>query len=113
MNTTKATSSNSKKTRQAIPPLRMETQTVHIEFSDSVAEPVAIAGTFTDWRPEVTPMGAMGEGRWVKDLTLPPGSYEYCLVVEGGKWLPNPQARELILSPFGGRDSVLNVAKSS
>lgn len=113
MKTTKAKSSNSKQTRQAIPPLHSGTHTVHIEFSDSVAESVAIAGTFNDWRPEATPMVAVGAGRWVKDLTLPPGSYEYCLVVDGGKWLPDPQARELIPNPFGGRNSVLKVAKSS
>jgi 1,4-alpha-glucan branching enzyme len=113
MNTTKAKISNSKKTRQAIPPLRTGTQTVQIEFSDSVAESVAIAGTFNDWRPEATPMVAVGEGRWVKGLILPPGSYEYCLVVDGGKWLPDPQASEMIPNPFGGRNSVLKVAKSS
>ncbi len=55
-------------------------------------------------------MVAVGEGRWVKDLTLPPGSYEYCLVVDGGKWLPDPQAREMTSNPFGGRNSVLKVS---
>lgn len=99
--------------RQAIPSLRIGTQTVQIEFSDSVAESVAIAGTFNDWRPEATPMVSVGEGRWVKDLTLPPGSYEYCLVVDGKKWVTDPQARELTPNPFGGRNSVLKVAKSS
>jgi 1,4-alpha-glucan branching enzyme len=89
--------------------LRTKAQAVHIEFSDSTAESVAIAGTFNDWRPEATPMVAVGAGRWVKDLTLPPGSYEYCLVVDGGTWLPDPHAREMTTNPFGGRNSVLNV----
>lgn len=111
MNTTKTKSSNSKKTRQSIPPLRTGTQTVQIEFSDSAAESVAIAGTFNDWRPEVTPMVPLGKGRWVKALSLPPGTYEYCLVVNGDRWLPDPQARELTPNPFGGRNSVMKVSQ--
>jgi 1,4-alpha-glucan branching enzyme len=82
---------------------------LRIEFTDEVAESVAVAGTFNDWRPEVTPMIALGEGRWVKDLALPPGTYEYRLVVDGYKWVPDPGARETVPGPFGGVNSVLRV----
>lgn len=34
----------------------------------------------------------LGEGRWAKDLVLPPGTYEYCVVVDG-PYLPDPLAR--------------------
>src|SRR5687768_11278347 len=97
--------SNSAKKSQFIQSHHKKTQSVHIEFSDSVAESVAIAGTFNDWRPEVTPMIAVGEGRWVKDLSLPPGTYEYCLVVNGCKWVPDPQVGETTPNPFGGCNS--------
>jgi hypothetical protein len=40
---------------------------------------------------------------------LTPGTYEYCLVVDG-QWMPDPLARETVPNPFGGRNSVLNVA---
>jgi 1,4-alpha-glucan branching enzyme len=113
MNRMMTRNSNPTRKQPSLPPRRAKPQTVHIEFSDSVAESVAIAGTFNDWRPEATPMVAVGEGRWVKGLILPPGSYEYCLVVDGGKWLPDPQASEMVPNPFGGRNSVLKVAKSS
>ena len=36
-------------------------------------------------------------------------TYEYCLVVDG-RWMPDPQARETVPNPFGGRNSVLKVA---
>lgn len=111
MSTMTTKNSNSAKKSQFIPPRHKKTQSVHIEFSDSVAESVAIAGTFNDWRPEVTPMIAVGEGRWVKDLALPPGTYEYRLVVDGCKWVPDPQARETALNPFGGCNSVLKVSE--
>lgn len=83
-------------------------QTIRIEFNDAVAGTVAIAGTFNDWRPEVTPMLQVGAGRWVKDLALPPGTYEYLLVADG-KWLPDPSTKATVPNPFGGVNSLLTV----
>jgi hypothetical protein len=37
---------------------------VHFEFSDATAHAVAIAGTFNEWKPNSTPMNALGSGRW-------------------------------------------------
>jgi len=61
-------------------------QAVYFEYMDPAAQSVAIAGTFNDWRPQVTPMVAMGGGRWRKVLVVAPGTYEYTFVVDG-KWL--------------------------
>jgi len=96
--------------RQSNPPRQRKTQRVHVEFIDSVAESVCIAGTFNDWRPEVTPMIHLGAGRWAKDLALPPGVYEYCLVLDGSKWVTDPSAGETTPNPFGGLNAVLRVA---
>jgi hypothetical protein len=54
-------------------------------------------------------MIAMGNGKWAKQLLLPPGTYEYCLVVDG-KWITDPNAQTTVPNPFGGRNSVLDVA---
>ena len=78
------------------------------EFTSLTAESVAIAGTFNEWKPNATPMIALGEGRWAKDLALPPGDYEYCLVVDG-QWTPDPNAAETVPNPFGGVNSVRKV----
>jgi 1,4-alpha-glucan branching enzyme len=83
-------------------------QRVHFEFNYSAAESVFIAGTFNDWRPHATPMIPLDQGRWAKDLTLPPGHYEYCLVVDG-QWKPDPQAAETVPNPFGGVNSIRRV----
>jgi len=72
------------------------------------AATVSVAGSFNDWRPGATPMISLGAGRWIKALTLPPGTYEYRLVVDG-QWMPDPQAEETTPSPFGGLNSVLRV----
>ena len=81
---------------------------VHVEFSHPTATAVAIAGTFNDWRPEATPMTEVGQGRWRKELALPPGTYEYLFVVDG-RWLADPLARATTPNPFGGVNSVIRV----
>jgi 5'-AMP-activated protein kinase regulatory beta subunit len=82
---------------------------VHVEFMHPTARTVAIAGTFNEWRPEATQMVAMGEGRWLKDLVLPPGTYEYLFVAEG-HWIADPNAKASVPNPFGGVNSLLRVA---
>jgi 1,4-alpha-glucan branching enzyme len=80
----------------------------HFEFLHPTAARVCVAGTFNDWRPEATPMVAMGDGRWIKELTLPPGVYEYRIVADG-EWMPDPLAWETTPNPLGGMNSVLKV----
>jgi len=84
-------------------------QTIRIEFTDAAAARVAIAGSFNDWHPDATLMVQVSEGRWVKDLALDPGTYEYRLVVDG-MWMPDPAAKETAPNPFGERNSLLKVS---
>lgn len=84
---------------------------VRFEFTHPTARTVCVAGTFNNWQPEAKPMQPLGDGRWLKETVLPPGTYEYCLVVDG-KWMPDPLASETVPNPFGGRNSVLKVANS-
>ena len=74
------------------------------------AQEVFVAGSFNKWNPGATPLINIGHGRWVKDLSLPPGRYEYQFVVDG-RWLHDRAARELVDNPFGGLNSVIEVAK--
>jgi 1,4-alpha-glucan branching enzyme len=84
---------------------------VHFEFTDPKALSVCIAGTFNHWQPEAKALHSSGAGNWWKETALAPGTYEYCLVVDG-KWIPDPLARESVPNPFGGRNSILHVASS-
>jgi len=86
-------------------------QPVRFEFTHPTASTVCVAGTFNDWHAEAKPMHRLGGGRWLKETVLPPGTYEYCLVVDG-QWMPDPRARESVPNPFGGRNSLLQVASS-
>ena len=84
---------------------------VQFAFSHPTAVTVCIAGNFNDWNPTSKPMHSSGTGKWWKTTSLPPGSYEYCLVVDG-KWMPDPLARGTVPNPFGGNNSILKVASS-
>jgi 1,4-alpha-glucan branching enzyme len=83
-------------------------QSVRLEFIHPAAKSVSVAGTFNDWRPGATEMVSVGDGRWLKELVLAPGVYEYRLVVDG-EWMPDPQASETAPNPFGASNSVLRV----
>jgi 1,4-alpha-glucan branching enzyme len=84
---------------------------VRFEFTHPTAAAVSVAGTFNDWNPTAKALHPAGNGLWLKETLLAPGAYEYCLVVDG-RWMPDPLAMESVANPFGGRNSVLNVAVS-
>jgi 1,4-alpha-glucan branching enzyme len=84
---------------------------VRFEFTHPTASAVCIAGTFNHWHATAKTMHSSGNGHWLKETVLAPGTYEYCLVVDG-QWMPDPLARETVPNPFGGRNSVLKVALS-
>ena len=89
----------------------LQLEPVHFEFTHPTARAVCIAGTFNDWQPEAKPMHPTGDGRWLEETVMPPGTYEYCLVVDG-RYMPDPLAKETVPNPFGGRNSILKVASS-
>jgi len=82
---------------------------VRFEFTHPTATNVCVAGTFNHWQPEAKTLHPAGGGRWLKETALMPGTYEYCLVVDG-QWMSDPLAKETVPNPFGGRNSVLQVA---
>ncbi len=84
---------------------------VNFEFTHPTATNVAIAGTFNNWHPTTKSMQPLGDGRWLKEAYLAPGSYEYCLVVDD-RWMPDPRATERVPNPFGGHNSVVKVVQS-
>ena len=83
-------------------------QQVRLEFFHPQAREVNIAGSFNDWRPGATWMISLGNGRWVKELLLPPGRYEYSFLVDG-HWIPDPKALESPSISRGSHNSVLVV----
>jgi 1,4-alpha-glucan branching enzyme len=83
---------------------------VSLELIKPEAKNVFVAGSFNEWKPETTPLVRRGDGRWAGDLAVKPGRHEYLFVVDG-QWLPDPNAKESVVNPFGGKNSVLVVSE--
>jgi 1,4-alpha-glucan branching enzyme len=83
---------------------------VSIEFVNPAAKAVSVAGSFNEWKPDKTPLVPVGNGRWLGALAVRPGRHEYLFVVDG-QWIPDPNAKESVQNPFGGKNSVLIVSE--
>lgn len=81
-------------------------------YTNPKAKTVCLAGSFNNWKPEPKTLHTSGAGNWWKETALAPGTYEYCLIVDG-QWMPDPQAHESVPNPFGGRNSIVTVAAPS
>ena len=75
------------------------------------AERVALVGDFNAWNLEATPLAATEEeGVWSVTIPLPAGRHEYSFVVDGERWLPDPNAPSAGTADFGPANSVVTVA---
>lgn len=81
---------------------------VCLALTHPTAHEVCIAGSFNDWHPTVTPMIRLEDGKWAKELALPPGRYEYRFVVDG-QWVDDPAATDLIPNSYGTANAVFVV----
>ena len=84
---------------------------VRFEFTHPTARTVCVAGTFNRWDTTASPMHPSGNGHWLRETAFVPGTYEYCLVVDGQR-MSDPLVKETVSNPFGERNSVLKVVKS-
>jgi hypothetical protein len=92
----------------ATPEVPPSSHSVAFQLVVTNARDVFLAGSFNQWNPSATVMTRLGEGKWVKELLLPPGRYEYLFVVDG-HWIADPKAPDYVPNPFGGCNSVLRV----
>lgn len=72
------------------------------------AREVAVSGDFTGWSDRIRLTPANGDGEWRATLQLPPGEYQYRLIVDG-EWRDHPDAPKRVPNPFGSENCVLTV----
>jgi 1,4-alpha-glucan branching enzyme len=76
----------------------------------SGAQRVVIVGDFNNWSTNSDPMYDREEkGWWSITLPLKPGRYEYKYLIDGKKWMPDPENPKKIEDGFGGYNSVVEV----
>lgn len=81
-----------------------------LKLNDSKAHIVAIAGDFNGWSPQANLLeDPDGDGIWTGTLNLEPGKYEYMFVIDGEKWLPDPNALRYVKDGFGNKNAILEI----
>lgn len=81
-----------------------------LKLNDTQAHIVAIAGDFNDWNPQANLLEDQnGDGIWTGTLKLEPGKYEYMFVLDGEKWLPDPNALRYAKDGFGNKNAILEI----
>ncbi len=74
------------------------------------AKGVNLAGSFNNWSRDANPMsGPDGNGRWSATMDLAAGTHQYKFVVDGDRWIPDPQNPNGEPDNHGGQNSLLKL----
>jgi hypothetical protein len=84
---------------------------VEFRLEQPAAREVALAGEFTEWEPRY-PLQRSASGVWTVVVPLDPGIHTYSFVVDGNRWVPDPDALP-VDDGFGGQNSRVAVMKPS
>jgi len=83
---------------------------VTFTISGIEAKSIAVAGDFNGWNTSANRLeDPEGNGTWTGKIFLKPGRYEYMLVVDDAKWVPDPNAKIYTDDGFGSRNAVLYI----
>lgn len=75
------------------------------------AKEVILTGDFTNWVKDKIKLNLIGDGEWETVLKLPPGEYQYRLLVDG-EWKDHSEATKRVPNPFGTGNCVLTVPEN-
>ncbi len=84
---------------------KLDKQKITFSFGAPTAKSVMLAGDFTGWQQAPLPMKKDKSGTWKKAVTLPPGRYEYRLLVDG-QWQDDPNCPNRQPNQYGGANCV-------
>jgi anti-sigma-K factor RskA len=72
---------------------------------------VAVVGDFNNWDPSQDLLkDEDSDGIWTATLELESGRYEYMFILDGERWIPDPQAYHYVRDGFGGKNSVIEIS---
>lgn len=84
---------------------KTNTEKVTFSFKAPEAQSVLLAGDFTGWQQAPVELKKDKSGTWKKSISLPPGRYEYRLLVDG-QWRDDPNCNQRNPNQFGGENCV-------
>lgn len=80
-------------------------------YENAHAQSVALAGDFTEWRPDREFLTRLpNSSTWVLEKEFPfKGLYTYKFVIDGKTWIPDPECENREPDGFGGMNTRLNL----
>ena len=88
-----------------MPKQNITKQKVTFSYNAPSAQAVLLAADFTGWNQAPLTLKKDKGGTWKKTVSLPPGRYEYRLLVDG-EWRDDPQCPHRQPNQFGGQNCV-------
>jgi 1,4-alpha-glucan branching enzyme len=74
------------------------------------AHRVELLGTFNDWQAgDIVLAGPDASGHWTANVELPAGRHEYIFLVDGERWVADPNATTHRPDGFGRENTVITV----
>jgi hypothetical protein len=80
---------------------------VQFQLDAPRATRVVLAGDFTGWQPSHE-LSRTAAGVWTVVVPLEPGVHEYAFLIDGERWVPDPEA-PAVADGFGGLNSRVSV----
>lgn len=91
-------------------PPRQRAVPIRFFLSAPGARSVALVGSFNDWKADATQLvDGDGDGVWAVTLHLTPGRHTYRFLVDGERWIVDPEALGYSVDGFGGRNAVISI----
>lgn len=75
--------------------------------STTEANAIHLAGSFNGWDSGALPMERGADGRWAAELEAESGRLSYKFVLDGARWIPDPENAEREPDGHGGENTVL------
>jgi hypothetical protein len=89
-------------------PPRVENGRLLFVFHDDEATSVSVAGDFNGWSHIATPLKRNSSSLWTTEITVPQtGRVEYKFIINGRRWLEDPNNGMKAPDSFGGLNSVI------
>jgi hypothetical protein len=87
------------------------TAVVYVQFDLTApqARSVSVGGDFDEWRGSYALEDPDGDGTWTGRVPVRPGLHTYMFLVDGSKWVTDPEAGHYTDDGFGNRNAVLAV----
>jgi hypothetical protein len=84
---------------------------VQLTFEAPRANAVSVVGDWNGWDPTAHSLSDPdADGTWSIELRVEAGKeYQYQFIVDGEKWVPDPNAAIHVSDGFGGTNSILNI----